>query len=169
MACLCKCLTDSLLVKRSSQGLLSEEKKQTMMEKNMGFMIQKVKVWVNTYDLTDKGREYFSPEVDHFTGKIHRRSHRSGEIGPGFCYGTMKVAKIQRIQERGDSATVNFLFTIEDKPDWALAKEVVNNKIIVGEGGLSKVSRKWMKHNKGEVQGQARIDLKGDVWSYMHD
>jgi hypothetical protein len=72
---------------------------------------------VNNYDLSDKGRSAWTPDVNQ----------------PGFgnfCYGHRKVSNIDSstptTSAEGATTQVNYHYTLADSPSWATAPETQN-------------------------------------------
>jgi len=114
----------------SEAGLLKMEKKQVKMEKNMGFMKQKVTINAHVFSMTDMGKKYFRDDAVQIS-----KGRKEPKKGAGLCYSEkLKVTGIKRFV---GPTVINYYLQAEDKADWANDEKIIRAGLIVDKHSMN--------------------------------
>ena len=133
-------------------GLMTSEKKNIEIVKNLGFTKQKMKVMADVYNLTDMGKKYFKQDAEQWLTQSNRPIQ-----GPGFCYGEVEVMTVHRM--RGVNS-IEYYLKVNNKPDWAKTKAMENTGLILDYMPM-KITFKGIPEGK---QATVEIRKKSGEW-----
>jgi len=133
-------------------GLMTSEKKNIEIVKNLGFTKQKIKVMADVYNLTDLGKRYFKQDAEQWLSQSNKPIQ-----GPGFCYGEVEVMTVHRL--RGVNS-IEYYLKVNNKPDWAKSKAMEKTGLILDYLPM-KITFKGIPEGK---QATVEIRKKSGEW-----
>lgn len=137
-------------------GLMSSEKKNIEIVKNLGFTKQKMKVMADVYNLTDLGKKYFKQDAEQWSTRANRPAR-----GPGFCYGDIEVMSVHKL---AGVNRIEYYLKVNNKPDWALTKAMENTSLLI-DTSMMDFKIKGIPDGK---KAQIEIRKKSGEWKFHY-
>ena len=112
-------------------GLLSAEKKQTEVNKQIAFgMNQKVRVSAFVFSMTDKGKIFFRNDAIQIS-----KGRNEPKKGTGFCYADkLEVTGIKRFL---GPTIIDYYIQAVDRAEWANNKKIIRAGMIVDKSSMN--------------------------------